>query len=69
MGHLVAQSVEHLTLDVSSGHDLRVLRSSLTLGSMLGMAWSLLEILCLPLSLPLPCSHSFSNIYYIIYIR
>ena len=36
-GHLVAQSVKHLTLDFSSGHDLRVLRLSSTLGSELGV--------------------------------
>ena len=34
---LVAQSVKHLTLDFNSGHDLRVLKSSPALGSMLGM--------------------------------
>ena len=36
-GSLVAQSVKHLTLDLSSGLDLRVLSSSLVLGSMLGV--------------------------------
>ena len=37
----VAQSVKHLLLDLSSGLDLRVLSSSPTLGSMLGMEPSL----------------------------
>ena len=32
----MAQSIEHLTLDFSSGLDLRVLSSSPALGSMLG---------------------------------
>jgi len=51
-GLWVAQSVKHPTLDFGSGHDLRVVRSSL--------CWtpcsvgSLLEILTLPLPLPLP---------------
>ena len=36
-GTWVAQSVKHLTLDLSSGLDLRVLSSSPTLGSMLGV--------------------------------
>jgi len=35
VGHLVAQLVEHLTLDFSSDHDLRVLRWSPTVGSAL----------------------------------
>ena len=34
-GHLVGQLVERLTLGFSSGHNLRVLGSSLTLGSLL----------------------------------
>jgi len=33
----VAQSVEHLTLDLRSGLDLKVLSSSPALGSMLGV--------------------------------
>ena len=33
LGCLVAQSVKHLTLDFSSGHDLRVVKSSSALGS------------------------------------
>ena len=36
-GRLVAQSVKHLTLDLSSGHDLTIVSSSPTLGSMLGI--------------------------------
>ena len=43
----VAQSVKHQTLDFGSGHDLRVVRSSPTSGSVL-TAWSLLGILSLP---------------------
>ena len=39
--------VEHLLLDFGSGHDLRVVRSSPTLGSVLGGT-------CLDFSLPLP---------------
>lgn len=35
MGPLAAQSVECLTLDFGSGHDLRAVRSSLASGSML----------------------------------
>ena len=34
-GHLVAQSVKHLTLDFSSGHDLRAVRLSPVSGSTL----------------------------------
>ena len=34
-GDWVAQSVKHLTLDSDSGHDPRIVGSSLTLGSML----------------------------------
>ena len=33
----MAQLVEHLTLDFDSGHDLRVMRWSSALGSMLGV--------------------------------
>jgi len=36
-GTWVAQSVKHPTLDLSSGLDLRVMSSSPTLGSMLGV--------------------------------
>jgi len=36
-GTSVAQSVKHLTVDLSSGPDLRVMSSSSMLGSMLGM--------------------------------
>ena len=36
-GTWVAQSVKHVTLDLGSGHDLRVMRSSPTLGSVLNM--------------------------------
>ena len=35
--HLVAQSVKHLTLDFSWGHDLRVMSLSPALGSALGV--------------------------------
>jgi len=37
MGASVAQSVKHLTLDLRSGLALRVVNSSLTLGSTLGV--------------------------------
>ena len=51
----MAQSVKYPTLDFGSGHDLtKGLRSSPALGSVL-TAWSLLEVLSLPPSLPLPC--------------
>ena len=53
----MAQSVERLTLDVSSGHDLTVVSSSPALGSTL-MVQSLLGILYLPLPLPPPPTHS-----------
>ena len=57
----MAQSVERLTLDFGSGHDLMVwiMSSSPMPGSALTVR-SLLEILSLPLSLPLPCSLSLS---------
>ena len=47
----MAQSVKHLTLDFSSGWDLRVVRWNLTWGSVLDMepAWDSLS----PLSTPL----------------
>ena len=51
---LVAQLVEHLILDFSPGHDLRVVRSSPRSGSMLRR--SLLKIVSFPLSLPWSCS-------------
>ena len=49
----MAQLVKRLTLGFSSGHDLRVVRSSPTLGSVLSevSAW---DSLPLPLPLPLP---------------
>ena len=56
----VAQLVKCLTFNLSSGHELMVIRVSPTLGSVL-TAQSLLEILSLPLSLPLPCLLSLSN--------
>ena len=55
----MAQSVEHPTLDFSSGPDREVVRSSLMSGSALA-ARSLLGILSLSLSLPLPCMLSLS---------
>ena len=51
----MAQSVERLTFDFGSGHDLRVVELRPALGSVL-MAWILLGILSLPLSLSLSCS-------------
>ena len=36
-GTWVSQSVEYLTLDFGSGHDLRIVRSSPVVGSMLDM--------------------------------
>ena len=56
-GPWVAQAVKGLTLDFSSGHDLRVLRSSPV--TALRWAWSLLKILALPLPLHTPtlCLH------------
>ena len=52
----VAQSVKNLTLDVGSGHDLVVVRSSPALGSVL----SELGILSFLLSLPSP-AHALSK--------
>jgi len=51
-GTWVAQLVKHPTLDFSSGHDLRVIRSNPALGSVLSVepAW---DSLSLPLPLPL----------------
>ena len=57
-GSWVAQSVKGPTPDFGSGHDLTQFMSlSPTLGSALSVQ-SLLGILSLPLSLPLPCSCS-----------
>ena len=60
-GIWAAQSVEQLTLDFSSGHDLTTMESSPVLGSVLSM-----EPASDSLSLPLPLSpthtHSFSKI-------
>ena len=47
---LLPQSIKCQTLDLGSGHDLRVVRSNLALGW--SWAWSLLKILSLPLPLP-----------------
>ena len=55
-GAWVAQSVKHLTLDFSSGHDLTVCEiEPRALGSTLS-AQSLPGVLSLPLSLPFHCS-------------
>ena len=57
-GAWVAQPVEHLTLDFSSSHDLRVMRSSASPPNQsLHLTGSLLKILSLSLS---PCSLSLS---------
>ena len=53
----VAQSVKHLTLDFGSGHDLPVPEIEPPSGSVL-IAWSLLGILSVPLSVPPPCLYS-----------
>ena len=50
-GAWLAQSVKCLTLDFGSVYDLRIVGSSLALGSAL-TAWCLLGILALPLSAP-----------------
>ena len=57
----MAQSVKHQTLDLGSGHDLTVCEMDPTLASE-PTAWSLLGVLSVPLSLPLPrlCSLSLS---------
>ena len=47
----MAQSVKHLTLDVSSGHDLWVMGSRPVLGSMLSGESACPSPLCLPRSL------------------
>ena len=53
-GTWVAQSVKHLTLDFSSGHDLGFVGSRLVLRSVLSgkSAWT-----SLPVPLPLPLHH------------
>ena len=48
----MARLVKHQTLDLGSGHDLRVVRSSLASGSVLGLE-SASQILLLSLSLAL----------------
>ena len=58
-GNWVAQSVKHPTLDICSGHDLTVVRSSPTSGSVLRRV-CLGSSLSLSLSLPFPCSQSLS---------
>ena len=58
-GTWVAQSVESLTLDFISGHDLRIVRLSPGPHGV----WSLIETLSLPLSFPLfahACTHVLS---------
>ena len=47
----MSQLVQHPTLDFGSGHNLRVVRLSPTLGWM----WSLFKMFSLPLPLHLPC--------------
>ena len=61
-GARVAQSVKCLTLDLGSGHDLMVCQFEPVLGSLLS-AWSLLQILSLPLSLSLSYLYSLKNKY------
>ena len=58
-GTWVAQLAKRPTFDFGSGHDLMVHEFEPTLGSVLA-AGSLLGILCLPLSLPLP-THALSQ--------
>ena len=53
------QSGKCPTLDFGSGHDLTAHGIDLMLGPLV-IAWSLLGILSLPLSSPLPCSHTLS---------
>ena len=55
----MAQSVKTPILDFGSGHDLMVVRVSPMLGSTVSVepAWGSFS---LPLSLPLPCSHTHS---------
>ena len=59
-GAWMALLVEHPTLEFGSIHDLLVMGLSLVLSFVL-TAWGLLGIHSLPLSLPLPCSLSFSK--------
>ena len=61
-GAWVAQSVEHLTLDFGSGHDLRVVRSSPLSGSMLGVesAWD--SLFSFSFATPSVCMYSLSQI-------
>ena len=60
-GPWVAQSGKHLSLEFGSGHDLRVMRLSPALGSMLGV--EPVKILCLSAPPPLirECSFSLSK--------
>ena len=58
-GAWVAQSVKHLTLGFSSGHDLMVHGIKPHIG-LYEEVWIPLGILSLPLSLPLPHSHACS---------
>ena len=60
---LLGSSVEHLTLDFGSGHDLGVMGLSPVLGSMLSMepAWDSLPLSLCPFS-PLPPAHTHSRI-------
>ena len=60
-GTWVAISVKHLSFDFSSGHDLTVRGVEPHTGLWAdSSAQSLLWILCLPLCMPLLCSHSLS---------
>ena len=52
----MAQSVQHLTLGFSSGHDLPVRQFELHTGLRANGAEPTWDPLSLPLSLPLPCS-------------
>ena len=64
-GAWVAQSVEHLALDFSSGHDLTVCEFEPHIGLCADSAEPAWDSLSLPLSLPLPpliCSVSLSQI-------
>ena len=58
-GVWVAQSVKRLTLGFGSSHDCTVREFEPHVG-LHAVAWSLLPILCLPLSLLLPHSYSLS---------
>ena len=57
-GAWVAQSVERLTLDFSSGHDLTVRGFEPHLGLCTDSAEPAWDSLSLPLSLPFPCLHT-----------